>query len=260
VKNEPEVLDSPIWLMLINIVALEMLRAKMPKTTGGAPARGGLNPSHTKKMVNSGSSDEDPYSLTPSGSSGSSGKGIRDRSRDDSNQRADKEKDYYGPQNWASKGMQQELSDDYLEEELPAPRQKANPRTRAALLKKAEEKRRQDDPYYCGLSARIPNFSQQKVERVRPSERDRAQSRDRLKSPTRGGVTNMPGGVPGMPGGVAQLPGPGSTPFWWHSRLYPDSGIGGELSSYHDGGRKQRPYRNQFASPTRPTIFRNGWE
>ena len=29
-KNEPELLDSPIWVMLINVVALEMLKAKMP--------------------------------------------------------------------------------------------------------------------------------------------------------------------------------------------------------------------------------------
>lgn len=29
-KNEPELLDSPIWIMLINVVALEMLKAKMP--------------------------------------------------------------------------------------------------------------------------------------------------------------------------------------------------------------------------------------
>ena len=34
VKNEGEVLDSPIWIMLINIVALEMLGAKMPKPSG----------------------------------------------------------------------------------------------------------------------------------------------------------------------------------------------------------------------------------
>ena len=34
VKNEPELLDSPIWIMLINVVALEMLKAKMPDTRG----------------------------------------------------------------------------------------------------------------------------------------------------------------------------------------------------------------------------------
>ena len=30
VKNEPELLDSPIWILIINIVALEMLKAKLP--------------------------------------------------------------------------------------------------------------------------------------------------------------------------------------------------------------------------------------
>ena len=30
VKNEEELLDSPIWVLLINIVALEMLKAKLP--------------------------------------------------------------------------------------------------------------------------------------------------------------------------------------------------------------------------------------
>ena len=33
VRNEPELLDSPIWIMLINIVALEMLRVKLPAGT-----------------------------------------------------------------------------------------------------------------------------------------------------------------------------------------------------------------------------------
>ena len=30
VKNEADLLDSPIWIMLLNVVALEMLKAKMP--------------------------------------------------------------------------------------------------------------------------------------------------------------------------------------------------------------------------------------
>ena len=50
-----------------------------------------------KRFPASGSSDEDPYSLTPSGSSGSSGKGNRD-----SNARLPPgEKEFFGPQNWA---------------------------------------------------------------------------------------------------------------------------------------------------------------
>ena len=34
VRQEKEVLDCPIWIMLINVVALEMLKAKMPGKTG----------------------------------------------------------------------------------------------------------------------------------------------------------------------------------------------------------------------------------
>ena len=34
VKSESEVLDCPIWLMLINVVALEMLKAKLPHSLG----------------------------------------------------------------------------------------------------------------------------------------------------------------------------------------------------------------------------------
>ena len=140
-----------------------------------------------KKNMHSGSSDEDPYSLTPSGSSGSSGKGLRDRSRDESGTRA-RDSDGYGPQNWANKGIPNDLSDDYVEvketiritaqslmttikDDIPA-REKAMGRSRARLLKKAEEKRRNDDPYYCGFSARVPAFNNKKVPRERAASRD----------------------------------------------------------------------------------------
>ena len=50
-----------------------------------------------KRFPASGSSDEDPYSLTPSGSSGSSGKGNAN-----GNSRIPPgEKEFFGPQNWA---------------------------------------------------------------------------------------------------------------------------------------------------------------
>merc|ERR1712157_604410 len=98
---------------------------------------------------------------------------------------------------------------------------------------------------------------------------------------------------PGRPGnGVSQLPGPSLNPFWWQSRLYPDSGIGElssgasggagspamsnfrgnigsqlrnggmafrtqELSSFHEG-KKGRDYRSHFTSTARPSLFRQG--
>lgn len=287
VKNEGEVLDSPIWIMLINIVALEMLGAKMPKPTGfktGEPGRVAQFTGTLKKPLNSGSSDEDPYSLTPSGSSGSSGKGLRDRSRDQSGVRRQGDHDNYGPHTWASPNMEipNDLSDDYVEDDLPL-REKSNGRSRARILKKSEDKRNDDDPYYCGFSARVPTFNNKKVPRERAASRDVEGSRQCYLSPQRGGGN--------------QLPGP--NPYWWQSRLYPDSGIGEissgasasspalsnfrpspgaigsqhlrnggmafrtqELSSFHEGqgGKKGRDYRSHFATTARPSLFRQGWE
>ena len=59
-----------------------------------------------------------------------------------------------------------------LQDDVPA-RDKALGRNRARLLKKAEEKRRNDDPYYCGFSARVPAFQTYKK-----APRERAASRD----------------------------------------------------------------------------------
>ena len=86
--------------MLINIVALEMLKSKMPEylQTSSPPSKPGVS-----LKLHSASSDEvahyivinytikDPYSLSPSGSSGSSGQGPR----------LQEGPAYYGPQTWA---------------------------------------------------------------------------------------------------------------------------------------------------------------
>ena len=68
--------------------------------SNGVASRPGVRHSSEprKRFPNSGSSDEDPYSLTPSGSSGSSGKGNKDHH----NSRLPAgDKEFFGPQNWA---------------------------------------------------------------------------------------------------------------------------------------------------------------
>jgi len=309
VKNEPEVLDSPIWILLINIVALEMLGAKMPKPSGrymGGEQAGAvrMNPDHAqganqhqhqagktgkqilngtlKRTNHSGSSDEDPYSLTPSGSSGSSGKGLRERSTDGTGTGIRNNQEKFGPQNWTSpsRGIPNDLSDDYVEDEINT-REKGGGRSRARIIKKSEDKRfNNDDPYYCGYSARVPTYTNKKQTRERAASREVVGSRPRMLSPQRG--------VP-----VQSNP----NPYWWQSRLYPDSGIGEissggsasspalsnlrpsagapgqlrnggmvlrtqELSSFHEGqrGKKGRDYRSHFATTERPSLFRQGWE
>jgi len=207
---------------------------------------------------------------------------LRDRSREESGTRT-RDSDGYGPQNWTNKGIPNDLSDDYVEDDIPA-RDKALGRNRARLLKKAEEKRRNDDPYYCGFSARVPAFqTYKKVPRERAASRD-VVGRQRMLSPGRPGGNN-----------VSQLPGPSLNPFWWQSRLYPDSGIGElssgasggagspamsnfrgnigsqlrnggmafrtqELSSFHEGKKGPGNYRSYFATNPRPSLFSQGWE
>jgi len=240
VRSEQEILDSPIWVMLINVVALEMLKAKMPQFSGSSKQYSG--PAVRKLQVVGGSSDEDPYSLSPSGSSGSSGKGPQGRSRDENGQRS-QDKDYYGPQSWALKsGNQPGLPDEYLEEEMVAHMtKKFQGRGRAKQNKKAESIR-QEDPYYHGLAARgVTAFAA----RNQDKEKVNFNEMSRLKSPSRGG-------------GEGQLPGPGPSSAWWQERMYSSNS---PHPDYQSGqGANKVPQRNRLASPSRPTIFHNGWK
>ncbi|QQP37190.1 AGAP007416PAlike, partial [Caligus rogercresseyi] len=93
-----------------------------------------------KRFPASGSSDEDPYSLTPSGSSGSSGKG--NRSREELATRIPPgEKEYYGPQNWAKHHIRQlpDYSDDMGDENTLS--KKRNTRLKNARHKSTDSER-----------------------------------------------------------------------------------------------------------------------
>jgi len=353
VKNEQDILHSPVWIMLINVVALEMLNAKMPQNGGNGqqsqgqsvPNRGAESnnaggrhipsqgePTRMKRYGGlSGSSDEDPYSLTPSGSSGSSGKGgAKDggsgSGKDSGNgsgtgqsppRLPQKEKDYYVPQNWSKGGNRhnghpQDYSDDMdethggrrtLKKEngernggegvrgrnassgggRPAPNHMVNTpvtappparSSRPRLSREQKNKEKQDDPYYCGMRARVPNFVS--------AGGGKAQGPAGAKS--QGGQWGP--GAPGAPGGskenqhqmsggvkarinskhnaaaqqqqmhnsssapnLAQLPG-AAPPFWWHSRLYPEAAGPAGIP-----GQAPQPAVSQF-SVNSPLAFR----
>jgi len=169
------------------------------------------------------SSDEDPYSLSPAESSGSSGKGPRHSRRDESGERQVRDKDYYVPKNWAVRGEISDVSEEYMVKGYPRGRSKKT------------TDHQQEDPYYHGLSARVPAFATTKQEK----ESINYNQASRFKSPPRGGV--------------AQLPGP--NPAWWHSRMYQEENTVKEAPA-----KSKNPLRNRVASPTRPAIFRAGWK
>lgn len=62
-KNDMELLNCPCWVMIVNIVAMDMLKSKMPPVSKRNDIR-----NRPRIPI----PDEDPYSVAGSGSSGSS--------------------------------------------------------------------------------------------------------------------------------------------------------------------------------------------
>jgi len=193
-----DILDCPIWILCINVVAMEMLRTKIPPLMGRG---GGLldNRQHVNvgAGVGAGSSDEDPYSVAGSGSSGSTGNGNsrnRSSSRDCPPQLPPRDNGIYslGPTTHAWSNVSSMSNED----------QEQNRRQN-----KKEKKKTGDDPYYFGLSARIPNFV--KSRKKKQKERNRPNQGQYMDSSYSSGPTSLP-----------------SHPFWWHSRIYQDQGCG----------------------------------
>jgi hypothetical protein len=81
VKHEPDLLDCPQWVMLVNMVAMDLLKSKLPPVRRMPAADQKPKTRVPSAAVPSG--DEDPYSLASggsgsgSGSSGASGREVR---------------------------------------------------------------------------------------------------------------------------------------------------------------------------------------
>jgi len=151
VRNEADILDSPCWIMLINIVAMDMLKSKMPPIKNPRPAIDIRNRPRIPVP------DEDPYSIAGSGSSGSSGNGNRERSRDKPPKLPPRDNSIYATGGGLSGGK---IKPDY--DHMEEARFKVEPRGKHS---------KKDDPYYCGLRARIPNFAKSKVQKEKESSR-----------------------------------------------------------------------------------------
>jgi len=272
VKNEPELLDSPIWVLIINIVALEMLKAKLPQASR-VPLHQMQNMSldSKRRFPLSGSSDEDPYSLTSgNGSSGSSSK-LNKQLVDKTPLIPKKERDFFVPQNWsATQDRKRDRSrDNFLDDEPEISTLKPRTNNRRRILKKTDEKKKSaDDPYYCGFSARVPKFVQQSQQKQTSTaekqnnskQRETRESREARES--RGPKYREPGVLGAPPAqnfpssqsapNLAQIPQ--VQPFWWHSRLYPDTantgvkGHSGFQPAYYDRHLPFTYTPNEFSS------------
>ncbi|GFU32938.1 MH2 domain-containing protein [Nephila pilipes] len=132
VKDCPELLDCPCWVMVINVVALDMLRSKWPWPVSKRTSVDRINDRRQMPLP----TEEDPYSVLNS-----------------------------------SDGVSRRMSDTLLKESKPP---KLPPRDLNRVTvpvpdyddwKRDKPMQRmhqqsgfKDDPYYCGMKARVPNF------------------------------------------------------------------------------------------------------
>jgi hypothetical protein len=221
IRDDP--LRCPLWIIVINIVAMEMLRSKLPPGMSryraqSAPGPLSLMGAHPTQLrpFGSGSSDEDPYSVAGSGSSGSSGNNNRGGSKGSTPPSSDRPPklpprdttSIYGASIWArplgsqlSRGNNGNGTGGHLS------RKDGNNNP------KKSRKSTGDDPYYCGLRARIPNF----VKKKKKSDGSKTSKAGPMPPTTAMMNVGLGKAQPPMP------TAPPHHPFWWHSRLYTDN-------------------------------------
>ncbi|XP_052899215.1 uncharacterized protein LOC128305684 isoform X1 [Anopheles moucheti] len=174
VKSENDILDCPMWVLIINVVAMDMLKSKLPPAFFLPPARlptsiyGAVQrPVDIKNRPRIPIPDEDPYSVAgngggSSGSSGfgASGSGMVAASREHlmqpaqpmGGQRRSEKPPKLPPRDnlYATHEIGKPDYDDIEDENrVKLPRGKSD---------KGKDNKKYDDPYYCGLRARVPNF------------------------------------------------------------------------------------------------------
>jgi len=257
VKNEAELLEQACWVMLINVVAMDMLRSKIP------PVKNDRSAVDIRNRPRIPVPDEDPYSVAGSGSSGSSGPGgPRSASKDKPPKLPPRDNSIYGPNHIPKPDYEQQaMEESRFRQQLEA-RNKAG--------KKNEKKH--DDPYYCGLRARIPNFAKSKAQKEKEAKYGRiGERRDKeghpmvWHGPQRGYLENgmnlqaPPNHPDPIYAGFRSRPQDRGPPRGQHHR-------GDYESDYsHIYGRLPLPYGRfrQYPSPSHPSsrqMYVSEWE
>lgn len=157
VKSEPELLECPIWVLIINVVAMDMLKSKLP------PVQRAVD---IKNRPGIPVPDEDPYSVAGngSGSGGSSGyvgttigvaatrEQLLLQTQQHAQRRSDKPPKLPPRENLYPHNIPKPDYDDEDEINRLKPFQSSRGKDKTKNNKKYE------DPYYSGLRARVPNF------------------------------------------------------------------------------------------------------
>ncbi|CAK1602356.1 unnamed protein product [Parnassius mnemosyne] len=269
VKSDADLLECPIWVLVINVVAMDMLKSKLPPVQ---------RPLDIKNRPRIPIPDEDPYSIASSnangsGSSGSSGgyghgnghgngHGVVAATREQlmmqmGQRRGDKppklppRENGYGPADIPKP----DYDDIEVNGRVPSqfPRGKSD---------KGKDNKKYDDPYYCGLRARVPNFVKANgAKHVLPTMTERLSLKEVPVPSKRYSVAHAhPGPFPQHMPPFAHAPMPAAA--LWHARSY-ESGIDGEhYDPYALYGRLPVPGRG-FPPPPAPNarqMFIGEWD
>ncbi|KAJ8941437.1 hypothetical protein NQ318_016069 [Aromia moschata] len=192
VKSEPELLECPIWVLIINIVAMDMLKSKLPP---GKDKSENLDFRNFNDPITAACfsvqrvldiknrpripiPDEDPYSVAGngSGSSGSSGfaggsvAATREQlilqSQQHTQRRSEKPPKLPPRENMYPHDIPKPDYDDHVTDN------RLKSFTSSRGKEKSKDSKKYDDPYYCGLRARVPNFvAKSKAKEPAPSKR-----------------------------------------------------------------------------------------
>uniref|UniRef100_T1H0L4 MH2 domain-containing protein n=1 Tax=Megaselia scalaris TaxID=36166 RepID=T1H0L4_MEGSC len=131
VKQENDILDCPVWILVINVVAMALLKSKLAPIPRNRPT-----PLDIKNRPRIPIPDEDPYSIAAANNN---------------------------------------YDDLELENKLKLSRSK-----NGGEKERNGKDKKYDDPYYCGLRARVPNFvkskSNSKGDKEKDKEKEKAQA------------------------------------------------------------------------------------
>uniref|UniRef100_A0A1I8P3Y3 MH2 domain-containing protein n=1 Tax=Stomoxys calcitrans TaxID=35570 RepID=A0A1I8P3Y3_STOCA len=150
VKSNNNLINCPLWILVINVVAIDMLKNRLQTIPKSIDAM-------TTRIVNGGGAgSEDPYSTiesqvgliypTPAAS---------DDSNTSSNSSSKGRRSLYNIGNYLDDSHFVPKPDyEIYNQSVPSLNTKANKKSSPP----PQQRKKQDDPYYCGLLARIPNF------------------------------------------------------------------------------------------------------
>ncbi|XP_022901222.1 uncharacterized protein [Onthophagus taurus] len=151
VRNEQELLECPLWVLIINVVAIDMLKSKLP------PVQRVMDIRNRPRIP---IPDEDPYSVAGVAGRNIGGYQMPRESHYVTNQpRSDKPPKLPPRENMF--GSSHDIPKPDYDGNPPNNSKPINKILKPFLSSRRKEKtkdQKDDDPYYCGLRARVPNF------------------------------------------------------------------------------------------------------